>query len=269
MKIHPTALIHHSAELADDVEIGPYVCIDGHAIIGSGCIIQAHAVLAGKVRLGKNNLLGYGAVVGAEPQDHAFRPEINSEVIIGDNNRIREYCTIHRGTSEGSATTVGNDNFFMAGTHLGHNTTVGNHVIIANSVLLAGHVEVQDNAFIGGGTAFHQYVRVGQVAIAQGNSGFTKDIPPFTIAAMRNSIIGLNVVGLRRAGFSADERLEIKNAFKLLYKSGLNTTQAVERAEHMDWNKEGRIFFDFVASAKKRGICDVRESHTSVEEAVE
>jgi UDP-N-acetylglucosamine acyltransferase len=267
MKIHPTALIHSSAEIADDVEIGPYVCIDGHAIIDSGCIIQAHAILAGKVRIGKNNIFGYGAVIGAEPQDHSFHPGIRSEVIIGNNNRIREYCTIHRGTTEGSATTVGNDNFFMAGTHLGHNTTVGNQVIIANSVLLAGHVEVQDRAFIGGGTAFHQFVRVGQVAIAQGNSGFTKDIPPFTIAAMRNSIIGLNVVGLRRAGYSVAQRLEIKNAFKLLYKSGLNTTQAVKRAEHGNWGNEGRIFFDFVASAKKRGICDVRAMHGTSEVA--
>lgn len=267
MKIHPTALINPAAEIADDVEIGPYVCIDGHAVIDSGCVIQAHAILAGSVRIGKNNIIGYGAVIGAEPQDHAFRPDINSEVVIGDENRIREYCTIHRGTTEGSATVVGNHNFFMAGTHLGHNTTVGNQVIIANSVLLAGHVEVQDRAFIGGGTAFHQYVRVGQVAIAQGNSGFTKDIPPFTIAAMRNSIIGLNVVGLRRAGFSPEERKEIKEAFKLLYKSGLNTTQALERAQQQEWNKEGQIFFDFVASAKKRGICDVRGTYVASEEA--
>ena len=262
MKIHPTALIDSSAEIADDVEIGPYVCIDGHAIIDSGCVIQAHAILAGNVRLGKNNFLGYGAVVGAEPQDHSFHPDIKSEVIIGDNNRIREYCTIHRGTMEGSATTVGNDNFFMAGTHLGHNAKVGNNVIIANNVLLAGHVEVQDRVFIGGGSAFHQYVRIGTVAIAQGNSAITKDIPPYTIAA-RNVVVGLNVVGLRRAGFSPDERKEIKEAFKLLYRSGLNTSQALERSEQQQWNKEGHTFFDFVATAKKRGICDIRDTYVS------
>jgi UDP-N-acetylglucosamine acyltransferase len=266
MKIHPTALINTSAEIADDVEIGPYVCIDGNAVIDSGCVIQAHAIIAGTVRIGKGNAIGYGAVIGAEPQDHAFHPDIKSEVIIGDDNRIREYCTIHRGTAEGSSTRVGNHNFFMAGTHIGHNATVGNHVIIANSVLLAGHVEVQDRVFIGGGTAFHQFVRIGQVAIAQGNSGFTKDIPPFTIAAMRNSIIGLNVVGLRRAGFSAEQRKEIKDAFKLLYKSGLNTTQALERAGDQDWNEEGRAFFDFVAGAKRRGICDVRGADIEISE---
>lgn len=261
MNIHPTAIIHPKAEFADDVEIGPYVCIEGPAIIGPQCVIQAHAILSGTVKIGKDNIIGYGAVVGAEPQDHAFHSGIESEVMIGDHNRIREYCTIHRGSTEGSATTVGDHNFFMAGTHLGHNTRVASHVIIANSVLLAGHVEVQDHAFIGGGTAVHQYVRIGRVAIAQGNSGFTKDIPPFTIAAMRNFIIGLNVVGLRRAGYTPEQRQEIKNAFKLLYKSGLNTSQALERARQLHWNEDGGVFFDFVASAKKRGICDVRETH--------
>ena len=259
-KIHPTAIIHRSAELADDVEIGAYVCIEGHAIIGPGCIIHAHAILAGNVRLGKNNVLGYGAVVGAEPQDHAFHSKIKSEVIIGDDNVIREYCTIHRGTAEGSATVVGNHNFLMAGTHLGHNVKVGNKVIIANNVLMAGHVEIQDGAFISGGCALHQFVRVGQVSISQGVSALAKDVPPFTIAADRSYVVGLNVIGLRRAGYTAEQRSEIKEAFKLLYKSGLNTTQALERSKEHKWNKEGRIFFDFVASAKKRGVCDLRES---------
>jgi len=263
VKIHPTALVNSNAEIASDVEIGPYACIDGKAIIGAGCVIQAHAILAGKVTIGENCIIGYGAIIGAEPQDRAFHPGIHSEVIIGDNNRFREYCTVHRGTAEGSATRVGNDNYFMAGTHLGHNSTVGNHVTIANSVLLAGHVEVQDHAYIGGGSGFHQHIRVGEAAIAQGNSGFDKDIPPFTIAAIRNSIIGLNVVGLRNAGYSADDRADIKKAFKLLYMRGLNTTQALERSRQMQWSKGGQIFFDFVASAKKRGICDMRESKVS------
>ncbi|MGB8355421.1 MAG: acyl-ACP--UDP-N-acetylglucosamine O-acyltransferase [Chthoniobacteraceae bacterium] len=259
-KIHPTAIIHSSAELADDVEVGAYVCIEGHAVIGQGCKIQSHAILAGNVKIGKNNVIGYGAVVGAEPQDHAFHPKIKSEVIIGNDNLIREYCTIHRGTAEGSATVVGNHNFLMAGTHLGHNVKVGNKVIIANNVLLAGHVEVQDGAFIGGGCALHQYVRVGQVSISQGVSALAKDVPPFTIVADRSYVVGLNVVGLRRAGYTAEQRREIKEAFKLLYKSGLNTTQALERAKEQKWNKAGRAFFDFVAAATKRGICDIRES---------
>ncbi len=257
MKIHPTAIVNPKAKLASDVEIGPYVCIEGPAVIGKGCVIQAHAILSGSIQIGKNNTIGYGAIIGATPQDNAYSPKIKSKVIIGDDNIIREYCTIHRGTVEGSATTVGNHNFLMAGTHLGHNVKVGNNVIIANNVLLAGHVEVQDGVFIGGATACHQYVRLGQIVMSQGVNGLTKDVPPFTMVA-RDLIIGLNVVGLRRAGYTPAQRQEIKTAFKLLYRSGLNTTQALERAKEYEWNKEGRIFFEFVAQAKKRGICDSR-----------
>ena|ERR1700677_766099 len=259
MEIHSTAIINPAADIADDVKIGPYVYIDGPAIIGPGCVINAHAILAGMVRIGRDNMIGYGAVIGAEPQDNAYSPKIRSEVIIGDHNCIREYCTIHRGTTQDSATRVGNHNFFMAGTHLAHNTSVGSHVTIANNALLAGHVEVQDHAYIGGGDVFHQHMRVGQYAFTRGKSGFGKDIPPFTFAAKTNCIIGLNVPGLLGAGFSAEERAEIKAAFKLLYKSGLNTSQAIERARQMKWRNQGRIFFDFVASATKRGICDLRK----------
>ncbi len=259
MEIHPTAIINPAAQIAEGVKIGPYVCIDGPAIIGPGCVIHAHAILTGIVRMGRNNVIGYGAVIGGEPQDQAFNSKIRSEVIIGNHNSIREYCTIHRGTTDDSATTVGDYNFFMTGTHLAHNTIIGNHVVMANNALLAGHVEVQDYAFIGGGDVFHQHVRVGQFAFTRGKSGFGKDIPPFTLAANVNSIIGVNMPGLLRAGFSAEERAEIKAAFKLLYRSGLNTTQAIERARHMHWNHGGRIFFDFVAAAKKRGICDLRK----------
>src|SRR5271170_136279 len=117
MKIHHSAIVSPKAKLADDVEIGPYVCIEGPAVIGAGCVIQAHAVLSGSVRLGKNNTIGYGAIIGATPQDRAFSPKVKSKVVIGDDNNIREYCTIHRGTIEGSATTVGNHNFLMAGAH--------------------------------------------------------------------------------------------------------------------------------------------------------
>jgi UDP-N-acetylglucosamine acyltransferase len=259
VKIHPASIINPAAEIADDVEIGPFVWIDGPAIIGSGCVVQAHAVVTGSVRIGRNNIIGYGTVIGAEPQDHAYSPKIHSEVIIGDNNRFSEYCTIHRGTAQDSATIVGSHNFFMAGSHLAHNTVVGDRVILANNVLLAGHVEVQDYAYLGGGDVFHQFVRVGLAAHTQGIGGFSKDIPPFTIAAVRNSVVGVNVTGLRRAGFSAAGRAEVKTAFRLLYKSGMNTTQAIERAAQQEWNREGRIFFDFVASAKKRGICDLRK----------
>ena len=255
MKIHSTAIIHPEAILGEGVEVGPYAVIEGAARIGDGSVIQAHAVIGAHVTMGRENVIGYGAVVGGDPQDFAFNPQVRSEVRIGDRNRIREHCTIHRGTTEGSVTTVGNDCFLMAGAHLGHNVHLGNSIIIANNALLGGHVQVADRVFIGGGAVFHQHMRVGRQVIAQGISGYSKDIPPFTIGAEVNMIAGLNIIGLRRAGFSVAQRNEIKEAFALIYRSGLNTTQALAASKEREWGPEAREFFDFIAAAKKRGIC--------------
>lgn len=260
MSVHPTAIVHPDARLADDVEIGAYVCIEGPAEIGPGCVIQPHAAITGDVRMGKNNVVGYGAIIGAEPQDFSFRPEIRSGVVIGNNNRIREYCTIHRGSKEGTATLVGDHNFLMAGAHVAHNVTIGNNVVVANNVLLGGHVELQDQCFIGGGTVFHQFTRVGRLVIAQGCSAFSKDVPPFTLAAERNTVAGLNIIGLRRAALSAKTRAEIKEAFKLIYASGLNRTQALKKARARKWSVEAAAFFDFIEAAKQRGICALLRS---------
>ena len=177
---------------------------------------------------------------------------------IGNDNIIREYCTVHRGSPEGSATKIGDKNFLMAGAHIGHNCVIGNNVIIANNCLLAGHVRVDDGAFLGGGSTFHQHMHIGRLVMVQGSSAFGKDLPPFVIAAERNSVFGLNVVGLRRAGFSAKDREEIKAAFKLIYQSGLNISQALEKAVTMKFGDAAREFVDFVANAKKRGICPLK-----------
>jgi len=260
MPIHPTAIIHPDAKIAGEVDIGPYVCIEGPAEIGSGCVLHAHAILAGRVRLGNETRIGYGAVIGAPAQHLSFAPDHPGEVVIGNRNTIRELCTIHRSTVEGGATRMGDHNYLMAGAHLGHDAQLGDHVTIANNALLGGHVQVADRVFIGGGCVFHQHMRVGRLAMTQGMSGFGKDIPPFTTAARVNSVAGLNAVGLRRAGFDAGQRQEIKNAFKLLYKSGLNTAQALEASGELDWGPDAREFFDFVRAAKKRGICDLMES---------
>jgi UDP-N-acetylglucosamine acyltransferase len=260
MPIHPTAIIHPDARIAGDVEIGPYVCIEGPAEIGSGCVLHAHAILTGRVRLGNDNRIGYGAILGAPSQHLCFPPDHPGEVVIGNSNTIRELCTIHRSTLEGCATRVGNENYLMAGTHLAHDVQVADHVTIANNTLLGGHVQVASRVFIGGACVFHQHIRIGRLAIAQGASAFSKDIPPFTLAAERNTVAGLNSVGLRRANLDAGRRQEIKNAFKLLYKSGLNTAQALAASEELDWGPDAREFFDFVRAAKKRGICDLLES---------
>ena len=254
---HPTALIHPDALLAADVEVGPYAVIEGAARIGAGCVIQAHAIIGAHVVMGERNVIGYGAVIGADPQDFAFKATTMSEVRIGSDNRIREYATIHRGTAEGSATVVGDHCFLMVGAHLGHNARLGDHVIIANGSMLGGHVSVEDRVFIGGGCVFHQNVRVGRLAICQGASAFSKDIPPFTMAAERNGVAGLNVVGLRRAGLDAAQRAEIKAAFALLYRSGMNVAQALAAARERPWEAEGRAFWNFIEAAGKRGLCDL------------
>jgi len=254
--IHPTAIVHPDASLGSGVTVGPYAVIEAAAQIGDGCVIQAHAVIAGHVIMGKKNVIGYGAIIGGEPQDFAFRPEVCSAVKIGDENRIREYCTIHRGSKEGTNTVVGNHCYLMAGAHLAHNVHLSDRVVIANNALLGGYVKVEDAVFIGGGCVFHQFIRVGRLAICQGASAFSKDIPPYTMAAERNGVAGLNTIGLRRAGFTAEQRAEIKAAFGVLYRRGFNVSQALEAARQREWSPEAQAIFDFVGASHKRGFCD-------------
>jgi len=267
--IHPTAIVHPEARLGRGVRVGPYAIIEGPAQIGDDCAIQAHAVITGHVRMGVGNTVGYGAIIGADPQDYAFNPATESWVVLGDHNRLREYVTIHRGTGAGTETRVGSHCFLMAGVHLAHNAELADRVVIANNALLAGHVKVGAGAFIGGGAVFHQFMRVGRQAMVRGNAGFGKDIPPFCIGAGTNGIAGLNSVGLRRSGLSAAQRGEIKEAFKLLYLSGLNTSQALAAAAERAWGAEAAEFFDFVAEAKKRGICGLMVRHGAASGAEE
>jgi UDP-N-acetylglucosamine acyltransferase len=254
MKIHPTAIISKGAELADDVEIGAYAIVGEGVRLGAGCVIQANAILEGRTIIGAQNFIGYGAVIGATPQDFAFRETVTSEVRIGDQNTFREYVTIHRGTKEGSATVVGNNCYLMVGTHLGHNVKLGDKVVIANNCLLAGYVEIGDGAVLGGGTVFHQFLRIGRLAMVRGGTRFGKDIPPYVSADGENLLSGVNAIGLRRAGFPPEVRMEIKRAFKLIYWSGINVSQALERAKEQTWGSEAMQFFDFIASSK-RGVC--------------
>lgn len=257
-KIHPTAIVDPGAQIGSDVEIGPYSIVGPSVTIGTGSTIQSHVVIEGEVVIGQKTLIGHGAIIGAPPQDISFSPERKTSVVIGNDNVIREYCTIHRGTAEGTATKIGDNNFLMAGAHIGHNCEIGNNVTIANNCLLAGYVRVDDQAFLGGGSTFHQHMRVGRLVMVQGSSAFGKDLPPFTLAAERNSVMGINSVGLKRAGFSAQDRNEIKEAFKLIYLSGLNLSQALEKAAPMKVGAAAREFFDFIEEAKKRGLCPYR-----------
>jgi UDP-N-acetylglucosamine acyltransferase len=258
LKIHPTALVDPDAQIGADVEIAPFSVIGPQAAIGDRTIVQSHVVIEGNVAIGTGNFVGHGSIIGAPPQDLSFSLERKTKVEIGNDNVIREYCTIHRGSPEGSVTKIGDNNFLMVGTHVGHNCEIRNNVVIANNCLLAGHVRVDDGAFLGGGSTFHQHMHVGRLVMVQGSSAFGKDLPPFVTAAERNYVVGLNVVGLRRAGFSARDRDELKAAFKLLYTSGLNISQALEKAAVTDFGAAAREFLAFVAAAKKRGICPLK-----------
>ncbi len=254
--IHHTAIIDPKAEIASDAVIGPYVLIEGTVQIGSGTEVQGHAVITGTVQIGKNNRIGYGTVIGSLPQDLSFDPKANSGIEIGDNNVLREYCTIHRGTKEGTVTRIGSNNLLMVGAHLGHNTRLGDSVILANNVLLGGYVEIQNRVFIGGGSVVHQFTRMGAFSLMQGLSAISKDVPPFAIEAGRNSVSAINVIGLRRAGYGPALRNEVKEAFNLFYRTGLNASQAEQEAAKRAWSPEVTIFWDFVSSTK-RGICSM------------
>ena len=258
VKIHRTSIVDPKAQIGADVEIGAFSIIGPQAVIGQKTVVQSHIVIEGEVAIGAGNFIGHGVIIGAPPQDVSFSPERRTRVEIGNDNIIREYCTIHRGSPEGSATKIGDKNFLMAGAHIGHNCVIGNNVAMANNCLLAGHVRVDDGAFLGGGSTFHQHMHIGRLVMVQGSSAFGKDLPPFVIAAERNSIFGVNVIGLRRAGFTAKDRDEIKAAFKLVYQSGLNLGQALEKAATMKFGAPAREFLDFVANAKKRGICPIK-----------
>ncbi len=241
-KIHPTAIVDPNAKIGADVEIGPFSIVGPDVTIGRQTIVQSHVVIEGEVAIGRGNFIGHGAIIGVPPQDVSFSLERKTKVEIGDDNIIREYCTIHRGSPDGSATKIGDKNFLMSGAHIGHNCLIGNNVVIANNCLLAGHVRVDDGAFLGGGSTFHQFMHIGRLVMVQGSSAFGKDLPPFVVAAERNSVFGLNIVGMRRAGLSANDRDEIKEAFKLVYLSGLNTSQALEKADDDDlWRTSTRI----------------------------
>lgn len=257
MKIHPTAIVADGAKLASDVEVGPHSIVGAQAEIGAGCIIGANVILEHRVVLGEGTKVGHGTILGANPQDLGFdTARCDTGVRIGKNNTIREYVTIHRATQQNGDTVVGDGNFIMTGCHLAHDNVVGNGVIMANNALTAGHVRIDDRSFLGGGNVFHQFIRIGTLSMVRGGCRFSKDIPPYVVATGTNGAAGINAVGLRRAGFGAAVRQEIKKAFRLLYLSGLNVSQALEAASGEKWGPEAAAFFDFVREAKKRGICD-------------
>lgn len=256
--IHPTAVIHPGARLDPSVQVGPHAVIDGHVVLGAGCVIGPHAYLTGLTTIGVNNRFHAGCVIGDAPQDLKYRDEPTG-LSIGDDNVFREHVTVHRSNKCGEPTVIGSHNYLMAAAHVGHNSVVGNHVIMVNGSMLAGHVTVDDGALLSGNCGVHQFVRVGALALMQGNSGISQDLPPFTISRGINGLAGLNVIGLRRAGVTREQRLELRKAYHILFHGAGRLCERIEKARPECPGPFSRQLIDFVASTK-RGICSTKGS---------
>jgi UDP-N-acetylglucosamine acyltransferase len=251
--IHPTAIIHPKAKLDSTVRIGPYAVIDEGVELGANCVIGPHVYLTGVTTIGTHNQFHAGCVIGDAPQDLKYHGE-PTRLRIGDHNVFREHFTAHRSTKADAETIIGSHNFLMANAHVAHNCVVGDHVIMANGALLGGYAVVEDRAFISGNCCVHQFMRVGTLAMMQGGSAISKDLPPFTVALRVNEMCGLNSVGLRRAGFSPEQRMELKRLYHLLFRSGENLRAALAEAQKQFASPTAKILLDFVAGAK-RGVC--------------
>lgn len=253
-RIHPSAIISSDAEIASDVEIGAYAIIGDNCTVGSGCVISPRATLERNVTLGLNVKVGVGTILGGLPQDLKFAGE-ETTVEIGDGTIIREYTTINRGTAHSFKTTVGRNCMLMSYVHLGHDCHVGNNVILSNMAQLAGHVTIEDKAIVSGLCAVHQFVRIGRQSFIGGCSRVSKDIPPF-LKAVGNPVrlYGLNTVGLQRSGMDEATILELKRAYRVFFRSDLNVTQAIERAQtELEPLPEVQELIQFV-EASERGV---------------
>lgn len=251
--IHPTAIIHPRAQVDPTTEVGPYAIIDERVVLGPHCRVGPHAHLTGHTTIGAHNTFYAGCVVGEAPQDLKYRGE-PSRLRIGDHNTFREHMTIHRATDLSEDTVVGSHNLLMSHCHVAHNCQLGNHIILASGALMAGHVVIQDRAIISGNCLIHQFVRVGSLSLMQGGAAISKDLPPYTIASGRNHIFGLNIIGLRRLGCTSEQRLELRRAYRILFRQGLHLDQALSALRRECPGEMAKFLGDFVA-ASHRGIC--------------
>jgi UDP-N-acetylglucosamine acyltransferase len=251
--IHATAIVHPGAQIDTSVTIGPYSVIDQGVVIGANCVIGPHCHLTGLTRLGAGNRLHAGCVLGDAPQDLKYT-DAPTGLAIGDRNVFREHVTVSRSNSPEEETVVGSHNYLMANAHVGHNSILGDHVIMTNNAALGGHVVVQDRAFISTNCLVHQFVRVGTLSLMQGGAAISKDLPPFTIARGPNGICGLNVIGLRRAGITSEQRLELKKLYRLFFRSGLRLKEALGEAGPHAPDSPAAKFIEFAATTK-RGLC--------------
>jgi UDP-N-acetylglucosamine acyltransferase len=251
--IHPTAVIHSNAQIDPTVTVGAYAVIDEGVSVGPHCVVGPHVHLTGHTTVGTHNRFHTGCVIGDAPQDLKYKGE-PTRLRIGDHNVFREHATVNRSNKLDEDTVVGSNNLLMVNSHIGHNCILGDHVILANGALLGGHVTVQDRAFISGNCLVHQFVRVGRLALMQGGSAISKDLPPFCVARGDNGICGLNVIGLRRSGYTSEQRLELKKLYHLLFRSGRRLADTLAAAKGGFTGEPARLLLDFAASTR-RGLC--------------
>lgn len=251
--IHPTALVSAEAVVDSSVVIGPYVVIEGAVRVGAGTRVMAHAVIRAGTALGERNVIHPGVVLGGEPQDLAFAGG-ETFLRIGDDNVFREHAQAHRGTVAGSATVIGDRNYFMHNAHVAHNCRIGSDTIVAGGALLAGHVELADRAFVSGNCVVHQHVRIGTLALMRGLSRTSRDVPPFCLVDGTHTVRGVNVVGLRRAGFDAPRIAAIRRAVVRLFGRPTHLGRALAELERGELTDDVRHLIAFVR-ASKRGVC--------------
>lgn len=253
-EVHGAAIIHNGAELGKDVTIGPYSVIGPDVKIGDGTSVASSVLIDGCTAIGAGNTIFHGAVLGTPPQDLKYRGA-RTLLKIGDNNMIREYATVNTATNEGDATAIGSGCLLMAYSHVAHDCIIGDNVILANAVNLAGHVTIHDYAILGGMVPVHQFVRIGVHSFVGGGSRVAKDVLPYVkVAGSPPKVSGLNTVGLKRRGFEDSQLDSIKAAYRLIYRSGLNVTQAIERIElEVEPSEEIEILLDFIRGSQ-RGI---------------
>jgi len=254
MNIHPTAIIEDGAQVHDSVVVGPYSIVEAGAVIGPDCVVESCVRIYGATRLGGNNRVCHGATLGAEPQDLTYSAEKSRPLVIGDHNHFKEGVNISRGVKTEDGTRIGNHNYFMSFSHVGHDCVVGDHNIFANTATLAGHVELDHHVFLSGQVAVHQFCRIGAYSLVAGVSGVAQDVPPFVIAdGHRARIVGLNVVGLKRNGFNQEQRNAIKSVYRIIFRSGLRLAEALVTAEKSYPGPETRQIVHFIESSR-RGI---------------
>lgn len=253
--IHPTAIVHPNATIGRYVEIGPYCIVGEHVTLSDRAKLLAHVVVNGRTTIGEDTVIYPFASIGAPSQDRKVVPDEVAYTAIGARTIIREYVSVHRGTGEGSVTSVGDDTLLLAYVHIAHNCRIGNHVTMSNLAQLAGGVVVEDYAGIGGMAGIHQFVRIGAHAFVGGFTKLVRDVPPYFLAEGNPAeVYGLNAVGLRRHGLSKESFAELKDAYKTLYRSERNISQAIEVLRDTVKTDEGRALLAFLEADSERGI---------------